>query len=243
MESTAKPAETKEARDERRARRREKRANSGAVKVVARNQAVHLILRRLIAVSLLAFVAAVISVVCMLGIYGKPVPPVYVPVTADGHLLPLIPLDKANVGNGEVGEFALEGVRLINTYDYINFRDELNQAAVYFSPLGWNQYNEQLKKSRTLDAVQERKMIVSIKPSGEITIPAEGIRDGVYTWRVEMPVQIIYTAHSILASGGQDTGNSESGTVTLFISRVPTTINPRGLAIQVYQFKPTLAAN
>lgn len=238
MDSIEAPAPEKESREERRKRRREKRADGGAVKVVERNQAVHLIMRRLIGVAFLAFLAAVISVVCMVGIYGKPVPPVYVPVTDDGHLLPLIPLNQPSVGNGEVSAFALEAAHAINTYDYINFRDQLSAASIYFSPIGWNQYNGQLKETRTLDAVQDRKMIVSIKPVGEVTVPAEGVRDGVYTWRVEIPTEIVYTAHAQLANGSQDSGNSQKGTIILFISRVPTTLSARGLAVQVYQFKP-----
>jgi intracellular multiplication protein IcmL len=231
-----KPKESKESREERRARRRAQR-EGGGVKVVERNQAVYLIMRRLIGAAILATVAAGVSVVGMLGIYGKPVAPVYVPVTDDGHLLPLVPLNQPNVGRGEVGAFALEAIHAINTYDYINFRDQLNQASVYFSPKGWNQFNDQLKTTRTLDAVQERHMIVSVKPMGEVSVPAEASQDGLYTWRVEVPVEVDYTAHAQLANGMADTGNRQKGTVILFISRVPTTINPRGLAIQVYQFR------
>lgn len=231
-----KSKESKESREERRARRKAQR-DGGGVKVVERNQAVHLILRRLIGTALLATVAAGVSVVGMVGIYGKPVPPVYVPVTDDGHLLPLIPLNQPNVGRGEVGAFALEAIHAANTYDYINFRDQLNEAAVYFTPKGWNQYNDQLKSTRTLEAVQERRMIVSVKPMGEVAVPAEAVQDGIYTWRVEIPVEVDYTAHAQLASGMADTGNRQKGTVILFVGRVPTTINPRGLAIQVYQFR------
>lgn len=231
--------ESQESREERRARRREKKAASSGVKVIERNQAVYLIMRRLIGTALLAFVAAAVSVVCMVGIYGKPVAPVYVPVTDDGHLLPLVPLNQPNVGRGEVGAYALEAIHAVNTYDYINFRDQLNMASVYFTPRGWNQYNDELKSTRTLEAVQERKMIVSIKPMGEVAVPNEGAKDGIYLWRVEIPVEVDYTAHAQLANGTVDVGNRQKGTVILFISRVPTTINPRGLAIQVYQFKPS----
>lgn len=222
---------------ERRSSRRDKRRSSG-VRVVERNQAVYLVMRRLIGVALLATLAAAISVVCAIGIYSKPVAPVYVPATDDGHLLPLVPLNQPNVGRGDVGMFALEAIRAVNTYDYINFRDQLNEATNYFTPLGWKQYNDQLAASRTLDAVQERKMIVSVEPTGEVTVPGEGVREGVYMWRVEVPVEIKYTAHGLLSNGSVDAGNRQKGTVILFVRRVPTTSNPRGLAVGVYQFKP-----
>lgn len=235
--SSAASSTPKSETEERRSSRRDKRRSSG-VRVVERNQAVYLVMRRLIGLALLATIAAAISVVCMIGIYSKPVAPVYVPATDDGHLLPLVPLSQPNVGRGDVGTFALEAIHAANTYDYINYRDQLNAATDFFTTLGWKQYNDQLDASRTLVAVQERKMIVSVQPTGEVTVPAEGVREGVYMWRVEVPVDIKYTAHSTLANGAVDPGNSQKGTVILFIRRVPTTTNPRGLAIGVYQFKP-----
>lgn len=234
------PSSSKPEATDRRSSRRDKRRSSG-VKVVERNQAVYLVMRRLIGLALLATLAASVSVVCMLGIYSKPVSPVYVPATDDGHLLPLIPLSRPNVGRGDVGMFALEAIHAANTYDYINYRDQLNAATNYFTADGWKQYNDQLASSRTLIAVQERKMIVSVEPTGEVSVPGEGPRDGVYMWRVEVPVAVKYTAHGVLSNGSVDAGNVQKGTVILFIRRVETTANPRGLAIWLYQFKPANA--
>jgi intracellular multiplication protein IcmL len=220
-----------------RKRRRSSTDRGGAVKVVERNQAVHLILRRLVAVALLATLAAGISVVCMFGIYGRPVPPVYLPVTEDGLLLPLIPLNQPNVDKGGASAYALEALHAVYTYDYINWRDQLNAASLYFSPQGFAQFQSELQNSHILDAVRERHMIVSIKPLGEVAVKQGTNPAGVYTWHVDVPIEVTYTAHGQTANGAADAGNVQKGVATLFISRVPNTINPRGLAVQVIRLK------
>ncbi len=213
-------------------------AKHGAELVIERNQAVYLIVRRAMVAAVLSLVALAVSVVCAIGIIFHPAPPVYLPVTSDGHLLPLIPLDRPNVGRGEVGAFALEAAHAVNTYDYINYLDQLSAASDYFSPAGWNQYEQKLGESRTLDAVRERKMIVSIKPLGEVSIPSEGTnKQGLYVWQVIIPVEIDYTAHIQTQSGGTDPGNRQDGSIVMWISRVPTTVNARGMAVQVYRLR------
>lgn len=220
--------------DEKRRRRR----RSEGVKVVERNQAIHLVLRRTVSVAILSFFAMVISVVCAVGIYGRPVPPVYLPVSDTGTLLPLTPIDQPNMDRGAIGTYALEVVHALHTYDYINWRDQFSAASNFFSPNGWDQYQDQMVKSQTVDAVRARKMIVSIKPTGQITVPQAGVNPAhVYVWRVEIPVEVDYTAHAQTAKGQPDGGSKQIGTITLFISRVPTTVSPNGVAVQLYRFE------
>lgn len=215
-----------------------RRRRSDAIKIVERNQAVHVVLRRTMGAALVAFLAMAVSVICALGIYGRPVPPVYLPVTETGNLLPLTPLDQPNMDRGAIGTFALEAVHALNTYDYINWRDQLAAAASYFSPNGWDEYQKLLAQSQTIQAVQSRKMIVSIKPTGQITVPQSGVNPAhIYIWKVEVPVEVDYTAHALTAQGQPDGGSKQVGTITLFISRVPTTVNPQGVAVQLYRFE------
>lgn len=208
----------------------------GAERVIERNVASHLIARRLTGVALVSLLAAAVSVVCAFGIIGRPVPPQYLPVTAAGEILPMPPIDKPNMDKGAVGAFALEAIHAIYTYDYINWNDQLNSASTYFSPRGWDQFQKEYMANHTLDAVKSRKMIVSVKPTGEVTIK-DGVGNGVWLWVVSVPITVTYTAHTTTASGAVDPGNVQSGTLSLYLSRVPITINPRGIAIQMVRFK------
>lgn len=205
-----------------------------AEQVVARNLAVETIYRRLIGLAFVSTLAAVFSIIAVVSLAGKKVPPQYVPVMEDGRLLPLVPLSKPNVDQAEIANFSLEAIRKLNTYDYINWVSQLNEAQFYFSSQGWKKYDEELQRVDTLKAVQARRMIVAVRPTGDVRLVKEGKTSaGIYVWQVEVPVRVSYTAH--VDSSGQG-GNAQIGKVTLTISRVPTTENPRGIAIQVYKF-------
>lgn len=206
------------------------------LRVRARNAAVHLIYRRLIGVALVAVLAAAASIVSLVLVVGKPVPPQYIPVTEDGKLLPLVPLDKPNMDNGSIGTFALEAIHAINTYDYINYRDQMSQAESFFSAEGWKRFLAAFTASQTINAVVDRKMIVSVRPTADIQFVSEFVQAqaGVYVWRLAIPVEITYSAHAHLSNGNPDNGSRQRGTISLFISRVPPTVNPRGVAIQSY---------
>jgi intracellular multiplication protein IcmL len=209
---------------------------SRSLRVRTRNEAVYLIYRRLIGVAILALVCAGISCVAMMGVIGKPVPPQYIPVTQTGSLIPEIPLNKPNKSRGEIGQYALEAIRAINTYDYINWRDQFAQAQTYFSTSGWNSYAESFKNARTLDALTNRKMISSIEPKGEMQFREGVAKNGRYAWRIEIPVEIMLTAHALTPNGAVDSGNRLTGTITLTISRMTNSENPEGVAIQLYQW-------
>lgn len=215
---------------------KKKGSSEPSMVVSVRNAAVYILYRRLIGVSLVAVASALVSLVALWAVIGKPVPPQYIPVTQSGELLPPVPLDQPNTDRGGVGAFALEAVRSVNTYDYINYRDQLAAAEGYFSTAGWNSFSVEYQKSATLNAVIARKMIVSVQPTGEVRFLNEGIvsSKGTYVWQVQVPIEIQFTAHALLPNGNIDTGSRETGVVTLYISRVPTMKSPSGLAVQLY---------
>ena len=209
-------------------------------KVRIRNAAVHILYRRLIGVAIVAILATGVSMVALWLVWGRPVPPQYIPVDAEGRLQAVVPLDKPNVDHGAVGQFAWEAVRSINTYDYINALDQLNKSQKYFTASGWNAYQEEYRRSSTLNAVRSRQMIVSLQPKGVIDFVDEGVHPQakLYVWRLSVPVQIEFTGHLRLPNGTIDPGNRESGTITLYVVRVPLEENPSGLAVQLYIMTP-----
>lgn len=212
----------------------------GAFHVVIRNQVATLLYWRMIAGALFSLLAAGVSLVCLFIVMGQKVPPQYIPVSADGRLLPLIPLNKANQTDGDIAEFALHAVRELNNYDYLNWRTQVQDASFYFTPQGWGMYIDQFVKSNVTSTVEARKMIVTASPKGNVSIVNQGVsNDGVYTWRVELPMSITYIPHSD-RPGQQGAGiNSQEGVVTLYISRVPTTLQAKGIAVKIYQFALT----
>lgn len=212
------------------------RKEKGLYHVVIRNESLNLVSRRLSLAALASVLATIVGIFCYLAVSGKSVPPQYLPITEDGRLLPLIPLSQPNVDDGALGAFALRAVREVNNYDYLGWQTQILRGRPLFTPAAWNDFYKEFEASNIINTVEARRMIVVAHPAGNVEIENRGRGDdGVYLWRVAVPVQIRYIAHNQRAdeAGSVLTTN---GRVTLYITRVPTTLSPQGIAIRAYQF-------
>lgn len=201
--------------------------------VVARNIMVHSLYRKLLMQAVLATVAAALMLFITLSVFGRKVPPQYVPVTVDGAILPLPPVAEPSLDDSRVFSFSLDALRAINTYDYINYASQIQDAQFYFTVGAWNAYKDRFMQTSVLNAVSRRKMIVSVRPTGPARIVSKGVEDGVYRWYVEVPAIITYTAH---ADGSGSGSNVQEGLAKFAISRVPATLDPRGVLLDDYGF-------
>lgn len=204
--------------------------------VILRNQGIYSIYRKVISLSIFSAAMAIASLMTASYFYGKEVPPRYVPLAADGKLIPQIPLDQPNLSVGAINEFALQAVRKINRYDYYNWKEQLTEVQGYFRPDGWNEYLQGFQAANTINAVLAAKMVVSSEPTGDVKLLGSKAIDipgepRTYVWRVEVPIKIMY----MTTTSGAET-KSQTGVITLTIVRVPTTVNPRGIGIRIYNF-------
>lgn len=222
----------------RRPRNPEHERKEGGFTVVVRNLSLALTYRRLAFAALLSVIAMGVCVVSLFLVVGKKVPPQYIPVTEDGRLLPLVPLNQPNVDDGAIGQFALNTVRELNNYDYISWRDQLLVAQPRFLPASWTEYRKAFDQSNIIKTVTDRKMIVLGRPTGNVEIENKGVSDGVFTWRVAVPLEIQYLPHAESTAGS---GPAQGGPLsakrraTLYIQRVPPTLSPSGIAVRIYQ--------
>lgn len=222
--------------------------------VLIRNFAVYVLYRKVILISLFSFVLSVFSVFLVYTFATQKVSPQYVQLDSQGRLLKEKPLNVKDRSDGEVMSFAMDAVKQLNTYDYINIKDQINNASQFFTPSGWNTFVTQYTNSNTSVMVQDKRMIVSSEVTGEPKITKEGVISGVmlptgkadiYTWAVSIPFKITYTAHSgkdnaspsNSANGNGYAGSLEQvGTLELLVMRTPANILPKGIGIASYNF-------
>lgn len=238
-EGSGSDREKRRHRSSRQPRNPEHERPEGAYPIVIRNQALTLVYRRLILAAFMSVVAATVSVIVLMMVVGKPVPPQYIPVTEDGRLIPLIPLSKPNVDEGTIGEFALNAVRELNNYDYLGWKDQLPRAQNLFVPSAWKDYYKEFEGTNIIRTVLARKMIVVGQPTGDVKIENSGYNPQlqVFMWRVSVPIKINYVAHQEIQQGQPSLPPlSSEGTVTMFIQRVSPTLSTKGIAIASYQY-------
>jgi intracellular multiplication protein IcmL len=174
-------------------------------------------------ISILSLLVLIISAVYIL---NHPPQPKYFATYADGRLVPLIPLNDPNITQASLMQWVNTAVVAVNTYDFVNYREQLQHASDYFTQDGWSAYLDSLKASRNLNAVIEKKLVVSAFAKRAPAIVRSGPLDGVFTWTIQIPITVVYQSAS--ASSQQDL------VVTLMVKRISTLTNPNGIGIANY---------
>jgi len=145
-----------------------------------------------IIVGLLLVVAALASGLVYMGnllAHGKRD---YFTVDSHGRMTKIQPISQPLVTQGQLLERFNVCVSSANNYNFVDYQKQLTQAQECFTEDGWNQFATALNKSGTLKTVREQRLIVSAHATGAPVISQKGLRKGVYTWDVQIPIQITY---------------------------------------------------
>lgn len=176
-----------------------------------------------------------IFVNCILGfiliyIVTHPPAPKYFATTLNGRITPLFPLNEPNQSDSAVLQWANQAAIAAFTYNFVNYRDELQASSGFFTAEGWDQFLSALQQSNNLDAVKAKKLIVSAVATRAPIILQKGILNDSYSWRVQMPILVTYQSASEFTQ--------QNNVVTMLITRVSTLNSPRGIGIAQFVVGP-----
>jgi len=149
--------------------------------------------------------------------------PQYFATTPDGTLIQLVPLDQPNLSPNTLVQWATQASTAAYTFNFVNYREAFQYARGFFTTEGYNNFIKALSDSRNLEAVKEKKLVVSSVPTGVPVIVNEGKIGDRYAWQVEMPMLISYQSATEVIR--QDIK------LSLLVVRVPTLDSPRGVGI------------
>ena len=139
------------------------------------------------------------------------------------------PLNEPVKSLEEIQAWASTAVVEINTYDYLNYKSQLQATSGYFTANGWKAYLQDIAVSRDIEQIIQKKSVVTCVPAGEAVVPDEGVLNRKYTWRVTMPV--------IVKEHGSDGKKERALQVTVLIQRELLSNNPHGVGIVYYRAK------
>lgn len=149
---------------------------------------------------------------------------IYFATTSDGRIIPIIPLTDEYRSKAEVITWAAETVRNVMRFDYANYRTHLQQSSYSFTTTGWDSFNKALKDSNMIEAVTVRKLVVDLDVKAAPEILSSGVRNGVYTWDLRIPV--------VIKLEGPESPQPTVASLLLRIVRVSTLQNPDGISIE-----------
>ncbi len=182
--------------------------------------------RRLIIVLLLLIVTILGLVgVIFWQVYHRPKPQ-YFATSTDGRIMQLFPLSDPMLSPSELLQWAHGVATDAYSYNFVNYREALQQLQNNFTAEGWRYFEQSLKASRNLEMVLAKKLIVSGTATGTPVILEQAVIDGRYSWKVQIPMLVSYQSA---------TENTQKPMIIMMIiSRVPTVDMPKGIAVRSF---------
>lgn len=162
--------------------------------------------------SLIFFMAAIISLIIATTSYA-------VGVTSPNQTMQS--LGKPLYTTDGIEKWSKEAAEKSFTYDYKNYKNNLENTSHYFTAEGWKEFMLALKNSGNLDAVISKKLSLSAT-SKKPQIIKQGLDKGHYIWQVEIPMNINYVGPKLAPI-------KQTGIVNLLITRTNETSDGLGI--------------
>ena len=173
---------------------------------------------------ILCLVAAIV-VQAAANLYLATRPPVnrYFATDHDGRIMPLTPVSQPISSTSDLTTWVANSVVQAYTFDFANWRPQLQAAQLNFTGPGWKGFENALKDSGILQTVLEKKYVTTAVPTGSPVLLDKGIISGRYAWKLQMPLLVTFQSAERTAS--------QNLMVDIIVVRQPETEHPRGLGI------------
>jgi len=148
----------------------------------------------------------------------------YFATTSDGRLVPMVALNEPNLSTPALMSWAAQSATEVMTFGYHDYRRRLQEASRNFTRIGWASFTTALETSRIMEMVEANQYVVNAAPTSAPVLLEEGVVQGRYQWRIEVPIVVTYQA------GAQK--RADSYILTLLIVRVSKLESPNGVGIE-----------
>lgn len=147
-----------------------------------------------LALSAVCFCLFVIGFLIWMFIYlvNNPTRPLYFATDEVGRLIHIIPVNIPNMSPDGVVAWTVEGVQKALSFDFINYRAELQNAQRYFTPYGWQNYMKALQANNNYLGLVKNKWIITAQVVEQPKVITQGLLSKAYAWKFQMPVLVTY---------------------------------------------------
>lgn len=146
----------------------------------------------------------------------------YYAVTCNSEPVKLDSLGVAVVSRPQLLDWALTSAIAIYNFNYANWPQQVGLIRPLFSSQGWDAFYPSFKQSQIDPAIEKSTFVTAVATAAPV-IERQGALNGIYRWRIAIPMMINYETASDNAQ--------QSVVMRLIVSRVPSVQNPRGIAI------------
>jgi intracellular multiplication protein IcmL len=175
----------------------------------------------------LCLVVICILISLLMHLFKNPTHPLYFASDNVSRLLQIVPVSNPNMPISEVIIWSIDAVQSAYSYDFINYRSQLQMAQRYFTNYGWTNYMKALRASNNLVGLADRQMVSNAQVIGKPKVLAEGILGGAYAWKLQMPVLVTYS----LPPYDEKSKFSDALVVTVLVQRQAELDGYKGLGV------------
>ena len=149
---------------------------------------------------------------------------IYFATSTDGRIINIVPLNEPYRTPADVVRWSALKAQEVMRFGFSDYRQRLQESANNFTPSGWESFTKALKEARILEAVEARKLVVTLDIEAAPEIRRKFVRDGVYTWDLLFPVVIKFD--------GLEPPGAIRANLVLRVVRVSTLQNSEGISIE-----------
>jgi intracellular multiplication protein IcmL len=169
-----------------------------------------------------------IVLACVLAyVIRHPTEPLYFAADEVGRLIRVVPVDQPNMSDEEVEAWATRVAQASFSYNYVNYRSQLQAVERFYTNYGWTNYMKALQSSNNLVALTNRRIIQTASVVDKPTVLARGILGGAFAWRFSMPMLVTYW----MPPYNDQSKFSNALTVTVIVQRQPILQSDHGLGV------------
>lgn len=153
-------------------------------------------------------------------------PPHFFGRLTNNETFEIVALDRPNVSTKALLSWVTLAATSTFTFDFFNYKDQLNAMKDYFTADGFEGFMASLEKTGALTTIQEKKLILSAVAIGPaIVLTEEGI-DTKHTWRIQVPLIVRYQSANV--------DETRTQVVEVLVTQVSTQDAPKGIGIAQY---------
>jgi intracellular multiplication protein IcmL len=168
-------------------------------------------------------VLLLISVLCNAYLGLRPIEYRYFVTDPSGRVSEIQAINRPIQSQEMVLNWATQSITKAYSMNFANYAQQLKDIEPNFNEPGWRGYQEALKTSGYLEKMLANQYSTYAVPKSAPVVVAQGDLNGVWAWRLQIPVIVLYKS----ASNSQ----TQEITVDAVVVRRPETENPSGLAI------------
>ena len=159
------------------------------------------------------------------GVYYKithPAEPQFFPATENGQLFKAHPLYDPVLDDAYVEQWASQSLRESFSLDYLHWKTQLTTASYNFTTSGWHYFLDAFKQNNNLSSIEANKMVCDINLTGSPNIIAKGVLNGKYSWKIQVPVELVFSGKIMI---------TQTAMVTMLVQRANVVKYPQRLAV------------